>query len=114
MGVYVRRRARRTVLDLEVLDGVGKDRESGVVIRVELALKESVSYRPRKRRGMGSVLCDVPVDEQVSRLCSEDPALWYATICAAYPQDLWGLGILRAVPGRNWASVGPWPFFTRR
>jgi len=51
VGIYVRRRAGRTVLDLDVLDGVGKDRESGVVIRVELAVKESVSYRPGKRGG---------------------------------------------------------------
>jgi hypothetical protein len=39
----------------------------------------------------GGVLCDVPVDEYVPWICSDDYALWHATICAADPQDLWRL-----------------------
>lgn len=74
------------MFDAEVLDGVGEDRERRIVIGVKLAAKGGIiSWEEEGKRG---VLCDVPVDEEVSWLCSEEYALGYTTICAANPQGL--------------------------
>jgi hypothetical protein len=83
------------VFDANGPDGVCKYRESRIVVQVELAAKESVdqckTHPTDGKTREGGILCDVPVDEKVSWLCSDDYALWHATICAADPQDLWGL-----------------------
>jgi len=52
-------RGVHTVLDGELVDGVGEDGERGVVIEVEL-------------------VCDVAVDEDVAGLACKDNALWDA------------------------------------
>ena len=60
----------RTVLDVKVLYGVGKYRESRIIIGMELAAKKALISCGIKDLAGGKtkavtrdVLCDVPVDE---------------------------------------------------